>query len=813
MRAYLRAGASFFSGCFLLIAATTTALAASWDLNGTTWQPLRIGAGGFLVGMDIAPDGTKVVRADTYGAYLWNTATSQWDQLVTAQSMPEGGALDFGEGVYEIKVAPSNSSRLYMMYRGSVYRSDNKGGTWTKTAFATLSTVGPNDNYRNWGQKMAVDPANPDVVYVGTPQNGLFVTSNGGTSWQSVGGVPISAATSGAYPGITGIAFDPTSGTTGGKTNTIFAASYGNGVYRSTNAGASFSLLAGGPSGGVSHGKMASDGVYYASSADGAKVWRYQSSAWTDITPAADFWSTVVTDPFDPARIVAIRSGGYLNISQDRGATWSGIIWGPQGHNIRVATDIPWLAWTMEDYMSEGDMYFDPTVPNRLWFSEGIGVWYADVVGIPSAVTFTSQSLGIEQLVANEVIAPPGGQPIVASWDRPVFRVSNPDAFPTTHGPDNAQSILMGWSLDYATTDPTFIVGLMNWGVEKSGYSSDGGQTWQQFASQPPLFSNGKLSGAIAAASTTNFVWVPSNNGNPYYTTNRGATWTQISIPGVPTTVETGWGWGSFLKRHVVAADKATAGTFYLYNYGPGAAPSAAGIYRSTDGGATWTHVYGRAVAPFSGYNAVLKAVPGQAGHLFFTSGQQGSAGDPNPDQAAVFMRSTDGGATWTAVPNVLEVYAFGFGQAASGQTYPAIFIAGFVNSVWGIWRSDDNAQSWTQISNFPLGSLDQVVTIDGDKNIYGQVYVGFIGSGYAYGKVAPPNNFTIALSAAPVAGGSVSGGGTFASGSSRTVTATANSGYTFTNWTENGSVVSTSASYTFTLSANRTLVANFTAT
>jgi hypothetical protein len=41
-------------------------------------------------------------------------------------------------------------------------------------------------------------------------------------------------------------------------------------------------------------------------------------------------------------------------------------------------------------------------------------------------------------------------------------------------------------------------------------------------------------------------------------------------------------------------------------------------------------------------------------------------------------------------------------------------------------------------------------------------------------------------------------------------VTATPNSGYTFANWTANGSVVSTSASYTFTLNSNVTLLANF---
>ena len=59
--------------------------------------------------------------------------------------------------------------------------------------------------------------------------------------------------------------------------------------------------------------------------------------------------------------------------------------------------------------------------------------------------------------------------------------------------------------------------------------------------------------------------------------------------------------------------------------------------------------------------------------------------------------------------------------------------------------------------------------------------------------------------------GGSASGGGTFTSGQSCTVTATPNNGYVFSNWTENGSVVSgAGATYTFTVSGNRTLTANF---
>ena len=71
---------------------------------------------------------------------------------------------------------------------------------------------------------------------------------------------------------------------------------------------------------------------------------------------------------------------------------------------------------------------------------------------------------------------------------------------------------------------------------------------------------------------------------------------------------------------------------------------------------------------------------------------------------------------------------------------------------------------------------------------------------------------YSIIVSANPEEGGRVSGEGSFNSGTSRTVTATANEGYTFTNWTENGDEVSTSANYTFTLTADRTLVANFSA-
>ena len=76
----------------------------------------------------------------------------------------------------------------------------------------------------------------------------------------------------------------------------------------------------------------------------------------------------------------------------------------------------------------------------------------------------------------------------------------------------------------------------------------------------------------------------------------------------------------------------------------------------------------------------------------------------------------------------------------------------------------------------------------------------------------ALPQNYTINVSATPANGGTVTGGGTYQQGQQCTVSAMASTGYTFTNWTENGNVVSTNASYSFTVTGNHTLVAHFTA-
>lgn len=73
-----------------------------------------------------------------------------------------------------------------------------------------------------------------------------------------------------------------------------------------------------------------------------------------------------------------------------------------------------------------------------------------------------------------------------------------------------------------------------------------------------------------------------------------------------------------------------------------------------------------------------------------------------------------------------------------------------------------------------------------------------------------PTPHYTISVMASPNNGGTVSGGGSKEEGSSCTVVATPAEGYAFQGWYENGSIVSSQASYTFTVQNARTLQARF---
>lgn len=75
-----------------------------------------------------------------------------------------------------------------------------------------------------------------------------------------------------------------------------------------------------------------------------------------------------------------------------------------------------------------------------------------------------------------------------------------------------------------------------------------------------------------------------------------------------------------------------------------------------------------------------------------------------------------------------------------------------------------------------------------------------------------PIGRFAVNLSSAPASGGTTTGAGSYDTGASVTATASANPGFVFVDWTENGTRVSTSSSIQFFITADRTFVANFRA-
>jgi photosystem II stability/assembly factor-like uncharacterized protein len=232
---------------------------------------------------------------------------------------------------------------------------------------------------------------------------------------------------------------------------------------------------------------------------------------------------------------------------------------------------------------------------------------------------------------------------------------------------------------------------------------------------------------AVSAGDTDNIVWAPSLNRSPYFTKDRGVTWSRVVLKG-ERLPNTGSHAAYYLHRKTLASDRVENGVFYLVHSGGDMNPDLAGLWATRDGGANWEKVFSGEVAPYSQFSAKLRAVPGKAGHLFFTSGVAEAA-------ETQLRRSIDGGRTWNDVPGVDDVDDIAFGKAAAGSAYPTIFISGQVRGRYGIWRSTDNAASWRMVGEFPIGSLDQAVVMEADKSVFGRVYIGYKGSGWVYGE------------------------------------------------------------------------------
>ncbi len=146
---------------------------------------------------------------------------------------------------------------------------------------------------------------------------------------------------------------------------------------------------------------------------------------------------------------------------------------------------------------------------------------------------------------------------------------------------------------------------------------------------------------------------------------------------------------------------------------------------------------------------------------------------------------------TFTTIP---QVVLSSLPVAGGTTTGTGTFAQGSAVTVTAIPSAGYGFTNWTENGVIVSTNSSYELTMAGNKALVANFSV----------------QLTVALSSNPVAGGTTTGGGSFAPGSSVTVTAIPNIGYTFLNWTEGTNIASTNAIYTSSLNANRTLIANF---
>jgi hypothetical protein len=79
--------------------------------------------------------------------------------------------------------------------------------------------------------------------------------------------------------------------------------------------------------------------------------------------------------------------------------------------------------------------------------------------------------------------------------------------------------------------------------------------------------------------------------------------------------------------------------------------------------------------------------------------------------------------------------HTLGFGKAAKGASYPAIYMAGGIEDFNAIYRSDDEAKTWTRINDDQHRWGWTGAAITGDPRVHGRVYLATNGRGVQYGE------------------------------------------------------------------------------
>ena len=724
-----------------------------------SFAPVRIGGGGFVTGLDIAADGTMVNRIDVYGCYVCN-GTGPWTQLATTNNMPSsivginasGSAMrnEGGLGGYEIRIAATNTSVFYMFLSNAILVTSNRGVSWTNmTNWASMAVDYQGDangqGSRLSQKKMAIDPRNADIVFIGTPVNGLYKTLNGlsgaSATFSAVTGVPNTGGIvdRSKAPGVRGIVFDP-SQFVGSVTQYIYAATDA-GVYASTNAGVSWTLLSGSPTNVVD--AIVSQGVLYVATdyTVSGGIYKYTgglSGTWTKIFNDASGVVCLAVNPFNLNWMGAMANGGgYYNQTDSLTTTntWHGPYFYEGGNANVPPSDVGWLSETRPKDAGTGlftssnnwaacSIAFDPVVANRVWMAWGYGVSYYD---LPNA-TFSSSTqmawathaAGMELMVARTVVSQPSYAPVISFMDEQVFRITDPEVYPAgsgttipAYGLGDRGRNSSSWGMDGSLSVPGvmavlstgFYVGLT--GGEYSSYSTNGGVNWTLFPAQPTACNfTGSISGttltvtAVTSGTLCQYAYFQSGPAAGYYITGpqltstapAGALGTTGTYPVHALTPAVASG----PLRCIIDGGQITCKNATQF-MAVAASLTAKPVY-TTNAGTTWLPCNGLPpdayVTNGGKYNGTQMLTNDAGGNMYCYIGNPGS---PNIGT----YRSTDGGANWTrvsttdltapsfflctlkAVPGIVGNLFFSLGSGPSGVSFYTTTYSGTGTLTW----------------------------------------------------------------------------------------------------------------------------------
>lgn len=733
--------------------APRTAVAA----DSYTWKNARIDGGGFVPGIvfNRTEKDLAYARTDIGGAYRWQEESHTWTPL-----LDHVGWHDWGHtGVVSVASDPVDPDRVYAAVgtytndwdptNGAVLRSADRGASWEKADLPFK--LGGNMPGRGMGERLAVDPHDNDVLYLGAPSgHGLWRSTDAGVTWSEVTAFPNHgnyaqdpSDTSGYASdnqGITWVTFDEsTGGGAGTATGTVYVgvADKENAVYRSTDAGATWERLAGQPTGYLAHKGVldAENGYLYLAYSDtggpydGGKgrLYRYATATgtWTDISPAAEAdtyygFSGLTVDRQRPGTVMATAYSSWWPDTQifrstDSGATWSQA-WSytsyPDREN-RYTMDVsssPWLTWGANPtppeqtpklgWMTEA-LEIDPFDSDRMMYGTGATIYGTeDLTNWDEAGgTFAIEPMvrGLEETAVNDLASPPSGAPLLSALgDVGGFRHTSLTEVPSMMY--TSPNFTSTTSLDFAETKPDVVVraGNLDSGPHIA-FSTDNGANW--FGGTDPSGVSG--GGTVAAgADGSRFVWSPAGTG-VQYTTGFGASW-QAST-GIPAGA-------------IVESDRVDPKTFYGFKSGK--------FYVSSDGGASFTA--SAATGLPAGDSVRFKALPGGEGDVWLAGGAT--------DGAYGLWHSTDGGETFTKLPGIDAADTVGFGKAAPGASYQTLFTSAEIGGVRGIFRSTDAGATWTRVNDDAHQWGWTGAAITGDPRVYGRVYVATNGRGVIYG-------------------------------------------------------------------------------